>query len=379
MPIPDRFNAAKIAGLLVLAAPWASAGVYYPKQGLFDSSTGYMETELPDGWFRGSAVIARDPRLLYSCGHMLYENGMWATDYLFYRAYHSRYSPNPTQGASPRGYRYFTSYANNSDIYGQNSGRAFAYDFSIFYGTGSFGTAVGWWSDGGAIMRSSRAKRIVGYPSRLEYTGARGYYYQHATGWFTNRAVQSRGSYHYFRNVTTGGGNSGGPVFAKDTNGSYYLGGILVSGSYSTAGIYTLNSSSNSMASAALATKSVRVDSGNTDAVALPDGSSTYLVREATTSGFEENITGLSFSASITTPRRGDLDVYLRSPSGRIRWVHKQSQEAAADLQIDNADYTAKFRGQAANGVWQLKMRDAVRGNEATFNHFSVSVSATGE
>ena len=76
---------------------------------------------------------------------------------------------------------------------------------------------------------------------------------------------------------------------------------------------------------------------------------------------------------------RGDLDVYLRSPSGRIRWVHKQSKEAAADLQIDNADYSAKFRGQAANGVWQLKMRDAVSGNEASFNSFSVSVSAPGE
>ncbi|MEO5716169.1 MAG: proprotein convertase P-domain-containing protein [Luteolibacter sp.] len=379
MPIKDRFKAAKIAGLLVLAAPWASAGTYYPKPGLFNTSTGYLETEMADGWFRGSAVVARDPRLIYSCGHMLYENGMWATDYLFYRAYNSRYSPDPSTAATPRGYRYFTSYSNNVDIYGQDSGRAFAFDFTVFYGTSSFGPAVGWWSDGGGVMRSDRKKLIVGYPSRLEYNNARGYYYQHGTGWFTNRAVQTRGAYHYFKNVTTGGGNSGGPVFAKDTDGKYYLGGILVSGNSNTAGIYALNSSSNSMASAALATKSVRGDSGNTNSVALPDASSTYLVREVTTSGFSENITDLKFSASISTPRRGDLDVYLRSPSGRIRWVHKQSKEAAADLRIDNADYSAKFRGQAANGVWQLKMRDAVSGNRATFNNFSVSVSAAGE
>ncbi len=379
MPTQVRFNAAKVACLLILGTHWVSAGVYFPKQGLFDSSTGYLETELPDGWFRGSAVIARDPKLIYSCGHVLYDNGMWATDYLFYRAYNGRYSPDPTNAASPRGYRYFTSYTNNVDTYGQDSGRAFAYDFTVFYGTSSFGPAVGWWSDGGAVMRSGKLKRIVGYPSRLEYNNARGYYFQHGTDWFTNRALQTRGAYHYFRNVSTGGGNSGGPVFAKDANGRYYLGGILVSGSSNTAGIYALNSSSNSMASAALATKSVRTDSGNTDTMLLPDGSINYLVRTTTVSGFLENITDLKFSASISTPRRGDLDVYLQSPSGRIRWVHKQSKETATDLRIDNADYTAKFRGQAANGVWQLKMRDAVSGNRATFNNFSVSVSTTGE
>jgi len=379
MPVQVRFKAAKAACLLVLAAPWASAGTYYPKPGLFDTSTGYLETELPDGWFRGSAVVARDPKLIYSAGHMLYDNGMWATDYLFYRAYNGRYSPDPANAAAPRGYRYFTSYTNNVDIYGQDSGRAFAYDFTVFYGTSSFGPAAGWWPDGGAVMRSDKQKLIVGYPSRLDYNNARAYYYQYGTGWFANRALQTRGAYHYFKNVTTGGGNSGGPVFAKETNGKYFLGGILVSGSYSTAGIYALNSSSNSMASAALATKSVRADAGNTDSVDLPDASSTYLVRTTTTSGFSENITGLEFSASVSTPRRGDLDVYLQSPSGRIRWVHKQSKEPAADLRIDKADYTAKFRGQAANGVWQLKMRDAVSGNRATFNSFSVSVSASGE
>ncbi len=379
MPNQVRIKAASFAGLLLLSAPWASAGTFYPKPGIFDTSTGYMETELPDGWYRGSAVIARDERLLYSCGHVLYEDGLWATDYLFYRAYHGRYSPDPSIGASPRGFRYFTSYSNNADNYGANSGRAFAFDFAVFYGTDSFGPAVGWWSDGASIMRSGRSKRIVGYPSRLEYNNARGYYFQHGTNWFTNRALQVRGAYHYFRNVTTGGGNSGGPVFAKDTDGKYYLGGILVSGSYSTAGIYTLNNSSNSMASAALASRGVRVEGGNSETLTLPDGDSSYQVREMTTAGFSENITGLTFSTSISTPRRGDLDVYLRSPSGRIRWVNKQSNATAADLRIDNADYTAKFRGQAANGVWQLKMRDAVSGNRATFNHFSVSISASGD
>ena len=369
-----------LACLLALTAPHASAEVYYSKRGLFDQSTGYVESLVGGEWYRGSGVIARDPKLIYSCGHVLYENGVWATDYLFYRAYNSRYTPDASTGVSPRGFRYFSNYSDNADTYGPNSARAFAYDFTVFYGTEPFGEAVGWWQDGGAALRSDQLKQIVGYPTSVEYTGERGYCYQYGTDWFTNKAAQTRDAYHTFNNVSTGGGNSGGPVFVKDAGGTgYFLGGILVSGSYSTAGVYALNDSSNSMASAALGIKEVTLTFANTSSVMLPDASSTYVTRKATASGFTDNITGLKFSTSITTPRRGDLDVYLKSPSGRIRWIHKASTETADNIVIKDADYSTKFRGYAANGEWKLRMRDVTARNRATFNSFSVSVSAPGE
>lgn len=338
-----------------------------------------MESYVGQDWYRGSAVIARDSRLIYSCGHLFYDNGVWATDYEFYRAYDSYNSPDSGNGASPRGFRYFTSYAENVDAYGADSSRAFAHDFTVFYGPDSFGPAVGYWADGGAVLRSDQQKRIVGYPAKIEYTGASGHSYQHATDWFTNQAYTIRGAYHGFDNASTGEGNSGGPVFVMNAAGDeYFLGGILVSGSSDTAGVYALNDSSNSMASAALGIKNVTGTFSNTESLLLPDAGTSYTARTTSASGFSENITGLKFSVSITTPRRGDLNVYLKSPTGRIRWVYKASSSTSDNLFINQADYISTFRGFAANGVWQLKMRDTLARNRATFNQFSVTVTAPG-
>lgn len=369
-----------MASLLIFSASRGSAEVYYPKRLLVDFSTGYMETYVGRDWFRGSAVIARDSRLLYCCGHLLFDNGLWATDYEFYRAYNSNNSPDPGKGASPRGFRYFTSYADNANAYGGDSSRAFAYDFTVFYGPNSFGPAVGYWADGGAVLRSNQQKRIVGYPARVEYTGAYAYSYQYATDWFSNRGYQIRGAYHGFDDASSGEGTSGGPVFVMNAAGdAYFLGGILVSGSYDTAGVYALNDSSNAMASVALGIKSVTGTFSNTESLRLPDAGSRYSTRATTAAGFSDNITGLKFSVSITTPRRGDLSVYLKSPGGRVRWIHKASSSTSDNLVVNQADYATTFRGYAANGVWQLKMRDTVAKNQARFNRFSVTVSAPGK
>lgn len=365
---------------LITTTLGTSAGVVYPRQGLFDSSTGFMDSKLGRYFYRGSAVVARDPKLIYSCGHLFYEKGVWATEYNFYRAYDKRALPQPYQGVAPRGFRYFTNYSDNSASYGQNSRKAFAYDFTVFYGNNSFGPAVGWWQNGAEALKSNRRKRIVGYPSKIDYTGEQGYSYQHGTPWFTKSARQSYRHYYSFNNVSTGGGNSGGPVFIEDETGSnYYIGGILVSGSKTTAGIYALNNSSNNLASAALGQATSSLQFTNTSPGLLPDGGSITETRSTTVSGFSGTLSDIKVSLSVITPRRGDLDVYVRSPSGRIRWVNKQSNDPSADVAIVGADYASTFRGQEANGVWQVKIRDAVPDNEAHFNSFSVTVSAEVE
>jgi Proprotein convertase P-domain len=342
-----------------------------------ESSTGYLESYVRRDWYRGSGVIARDPRLIYSCGHLFYDNGVWATDYEFYRAYSSYQPPQSGTGSKPRGFRYFTNYADNAETYGGDSSRAFAYDFTVFYSPDSFGPAVGYWPDGSEALHSSREKRIVGYPAEIAHTGAPGYSFQYTTDWFPVPGYQLRGAYHGFDDVSTGEGTSGGPVFVRDaTNTSYLLGGILVSGSFDSAGVYALNSSSNSMASASLGIQGVTQTFTNSNTIRLPDDGTRYTTRKTTAAGFSDTVADLKFSLSITTPRRGDLNVYLKSPSGRIRWVNKASNKEANNLFINQADYTSAFRGYAANGVWQLKMRDTRPKNRATYNSFSVAVTA---
>jgi subtilisin-like proprotein convertase family protein len=368
---------AAFVGLIAGSVSTANAQVYYPKRGVADQSTGYLESKIGSNWYRGSGVIARDPRLIFSCGHLFYENGVWATQYEFYRAYHGSIYPDPGDGANPRGFRYFTSYASNANAYGSNSSRAFAYDFTVFYGDSPFGAAATCWPDGAAAVSSSLSKRIVGYPSDIEYTGQNGYCYQHATDWFPNDAVKIRDNYYDFDGVSTGEGNSGGPVFVMDaSSGNYALGGMLVSGSYATAGVYALNSSSNTMASAALGVENVTAKFANNSSKVLADGTSSYTTRAVTASGFSGTVANLKCSVSITTKRRGDLDVYLVSPSGRVRWIKKHSTSTTDNLSISGADYSSTFAGYAANGTWKLKMRDFYSRNRATFNRFSVAVTA---
>lgn len=362
-----------------LAAPQASAQVFFPKRTLSSTSTGYLESRVRGVWFRGSGVIARDPKLVYSCGHLFYENGVWATAYEFYPAYDGREAPEAGSGMSPRGFHYFRNYSDNVDAYRGDSEMAFAYDFTVLYGLEPFGPAVGWWQNGSAALTSNRFKRIVGYPEDLEFTGDPGFTFQHATDWFRNKAWRTYGDYHSFDRVSTGGGTSGGPVFVQDDSNNELLAGILVSGSATTAGVYALNDSSHSMASAALGLPTITRTFGNYDATSLPDAGRIPVVRETTTSGFSENIMDLKFSVSIATPRRGDLSVWLRSPGGRIRWINKPSTSNASNLMIRNEVLTRNFRGDASNGVWQLRMRDAKSSNRAAFKNFSLTVTAIGE
>lgn len=363
--------------MLILSASRGSAQVFYPKPVQADESTGYLESFVAWDWYRGSGVIARDSRLIFSCGHLFYENGVWATDYEFHRNYSNYNPPNPGDGDLPRGFRYFSNYSDNASTYGGDSSRAFAYDFTVFYGPNSFGPAVGCWAEGGPALRSTRDKRIVGYPAQIEYTGDPGYSYQYATDWFSNKGYTIRGAYHGFDDVSTGQGTSGGPVFVWDSgSGNYSLGGILVSGSYDTAGVFALNSSSNTMASAALGLDSVTRTFSNSQALQLPDAASSPSTRKITAAGFADTVTGLKFSLSIATPRRGDLNVYLKSPSGRIRWINKASSKTGDNVTVKQADYTSTFRGYAANGDWQVKMRDTQARNRATFKNFSLAVTS---
>ncbi|NJM36618.1 MAG: hypothetical protein HC845_01385 [Akkermansiaceae bacterium] len=156
-----------LTGIFLLSAfsKSAFAQQIYPIPGLVDESTGYLEAIVGgQSFFRGSGIVARDPKLIYSCAHLFYEDGKWATGYLFYRAWHSDTYPNDDQGVAPRGLRYFTSYSENANSEGPNDEKTFAVDFSVLYGNSEFGPAKATSPDAGASIRSSTSKRIIGYP-----------------------------------------------------------------------------------------------------------------------------------------------------------------------------------------------------------------------
>lgn len=374
------------ASLLVAlcATPFLSAQIYpytVPTSLLTTApynSTGLLFTQFGADNYRGSASVARDARLLYTCAHVIYDDGIWTTTGEFARGWSQQSRPTSADLVGLRGYRYFAAYS------GGNSARAFSQDFAIGFRDHrtNFGPVLPVLSNGSAALRDYFVtKLIVGYPAEIEYTGARGYYYMYRTGPYYEPMEQIRGSYHTVNGVSTGGGNSGGPVLAW-TNGTYSLAGILISGRYNGAGVYGINKAANSMADTLIAafdfsnSGTVKEKTAtNQKATRLPDASRKYTVRNLKVSKLGSTAVSTTLNLSITTSFRGDIDVYVRAPSGRIHWVHQHAlNQPGRNLVLKNADYRYVFYGSDPNGVWNLYMRDFYRGDSASFKKASLTV-----
>lgn len=362
--------------LLVSAAPLA-AQIVYSKRMQVQPSTGMIESKLLRDWYRGSGAVARDPRLIFSCAHVFYENGIWANDYVFHRNYHRRAYPKVRDGIKLRGIRYFSSYTSNVADFGSDSNQAFASDFTVLYGNSNFGTPVGWFSNGAAALRSGAPKQIVGYPAEIDFTGAPGFCYQHSTGSFTRSAYRVRGSFFEFDNVSTGPGNSGGPVFVREAaTGKDLLAGMLVSGSRRTAGVVALDGATDALAAEALGLEPQTQTFQNNQSFVLVDGGDSYARRDFPVFGFSGPVESIRFSVSFSTSHRGDLEVYLRSPGGKIAWIRRVSRDSARNLLIRDLNLDKVFKGVPANGTWRLYLRDAVTGDIASFQSASLRITA---
>lgn len=359
---------------LALLPALATARVYYSKPQLANGSTGLFESEVDGYWYRGSGVVARDSRLIFSCAHVFFDSGVWATDYLFHRQWHAQSYPAAGKGVTPRGFHYFTSYSDAAATVGDESNRAFASDFTVFFGNSSFGPAMPVWPDGGLAVRSQRSKQIVGYPSDIDFTGVAGFCFQHSTGAFNTSAYRILGAYHEFDDVSTGPGNSGGPIFVRDDLGEEKLAGVLVSGWNRLAGVRTLDLASHTISGYALGLKDRTIPFANASRSLLPDGA--YVSKAVTVSGFEGTLSSIRLHLSATTANRGALDVYLRSPSGKIRWIMKRSADTRDNVTIRGMDLSNSFSGVNPNGVWRLFLRDAAGGGRCYFDNCTLVVSA---
>lgn len=365
-----------LALMLTLGStPSAESNVIHPVRRLTDPSTGLVIVRLGNYEYRASGVVARHPRVIYTAAHLLFDNGRWATAYEFFPGYHAARMPH-SGGLRPRGYRFLTSYARQTRRFGLTSPRSHAEDFGVFFGHRRFGSPLGYWANGGAALRSpARTKRIVGYPAALDYTGRGGGAFQHSTDYFKRPARRVYGAFHAFDRVSTGAGASGGPVYVL-ANTEERLAGILVAGSRTATGVYALGPRAHALAAAAIGDALARSGSfRNRQAFTLRDGSAHFAARSVDVV-LPGTIRRLSLDARIATRFRSDLEVYLRAPSGRVRWVSRRAGGAARNLFVRKADYTTNFRGLRSQGRWRLYMRDTRPGNRARYQSFVLHVTA---
>jgi len=205
------------------------------------ASTGILETRFGRSYFRGSGTIARDPRLIFTAAHVSFDRGRWADEISIAIAWNGGSDAPLGRYRTMRGYRFFSSYATNVAQYGDESDEAFNTDFLVGFTTEYLGNAVGVRSDGaGYLANGSIQKFILGYPSERDLDGVNGYYYMHRTGPFNTVFTQLLDAYYDVQNVSTGSGNSGGPVF-ETSSGSGVLAGILISGTNRSAGVYAID------------------------------------------------------------------------------------------------------------------------------------------
>ena len=355
-------------------------------------STGIVVSKIGSGYYRGSGAVARHGKLIYSCGHMIASNGVWASELYFLPAWNSANIPALAQMKSVRGYKKYTEYQ------GPSNNLAFSRDFIVGYdATNTFGTPLQTFVDGaGQLLSPNTTKLIAGYPATIDYTGAAGGAYQYYTGTFTAPMFSVLPTYLNINGVSTGGGNSGGPVFVSD-NGTFKIAGVLISGATNAAGVYALTSVAESMAQSAMTAIGVTATAPATPPPSstppaptgplsvtlsykgnyeIPDGNTSYSLLNLPVTSLTGTVKTVTLSLNIAAKVSGDLDVFLRSPNGRVAIIRQNSPtNKTANVVLTNTSLTTTFAGSASTGTWGLYLRDVVKGNLSTFNSTALTIT----
>ncbi|WP_256334642.1 S8 family serine peptidase [Lentzea albidocapillata] len=151
-----------------------------------------------------------------------------------------------------------------------------------------------------------------------------------------------------------------------------------ISGTPTTAGTSTVTATVTDAANkTASATFSWVVSTvGNCDArtnstpVRIPDN--TTVTSTIAVSGCAGNASATaSIKVSITHTYKGDLVVDLIAPDGTVYNLHNRSGGSANDI---NTTYTRNLSGEAANGTWTLRVRDAAYLDTGTLNNWTLDV-----
>lgn len=213
------------------------------------AATGLVETKVGAGYYRGSGAVARDSRLVFTCAHVAFDNGTWASNIGIAPGWNAR---SDTSNYIPmRGWRFFSNYASSAMV-DDESPETFNLDFLVAYRNEPIAPVVEARQDGAPYLTNRNiGKMVVGYPSRRDYDQVDGGFYMHQTGPFTGAYSREYDAYFSIDGASTGTGNSGGPVF-ENSAGRWILAAILVSGTRNSMGVYSMDSAAWQVSSNAL-------------------------------------------------------------------------------------------------------------------------------
>jgi len=110
--------------------------------------------------------------------------------------------------------------------------------------------------------------------------------------------------------------------------------------------------------------------------VAIPDARSTWTVVNLPVSSMPAVITAINVSLNVSHTYKGDLEITLTSPSGRVLPPHSRTGGSADNVILTNLDASSSFNGTNPNGTWKVSMRDMSTQDTGAFNSASLTISS---
>lgn len=362
---PKTNSSQKVDSGLLTAEPYRYTGIVFSEDRSGDL-------------FRGSGVVASDPKLFFTASHLLFddEKMVWTLPPEWVGGYSADGDPGLGTATKSRGYFRWTGYSNVVTEHGTDSQGAFARDISLAWGLEDFITGAAAPIDfkGSANLKKPKLSMITGYPALLDYTGEDGGFFLHSTEPDFTPFRPTLTNYLYATHISTGPGNSGGPVWSQDDSAQWRVSGLLVSGRPSEAGVYGMTSTVKSLLRAAApaigdprkSVKAVPTISTNTCRMVMnkpkkiPDGVHRWTRIPLKCLRFEEESTvGAAYiDLTITTGHRGDLIVAVLGPDGTFAIIHDGQGAGEDDLVIDDLDISEAFEDASPVGNWQVLVQD---------------------
>ena len=206
---------------------------------------------------RGSGFCAWNRHTFFSAAHVVYNPGETLDtkgEWLEPPIWAPTINAATLAGAKTipsRGYYRWTAYGDFADKTGSNSEKTFSQDAILAYAFKGVipGKPASLNLNGLKDLQKKKSALITGYPAinaylEQEITG----FFLHETGPVVIPYTQTEENYLETSLVTTGPGNSGGPIWTrKKSNGKWQAAGILISGLPSEAGVYAFSSNTRSL------------------------------------------------------------------------------------------------------------------------------------
>ena len=342
---------------------------------------------------RGSGFCAWNQKTYFSAAHVVYAEGGWGQPPIWNPAVNSD-DVDPADSVLTRGYYRFKSYADLVDKKGESA--AFGKDVILGFAFKNLipGTPATLNLNGNSDLLGNVSKLITGYPAKIFYNDKEtDGYHMYETGPFDVPFSNSSQEALTVTKLSTGPGNSGGPIWTKNPGDGWSAAGILVGGLPSETTVYSFSNEINLLTDSVEPVIRKKQEAATPEATVgastlyfpynksqtLPDGTSNWSSFPVSIRGFGEhmNVKTVKLNLSIDTDHRGDLQIILVSPGGYSIILHNEEGAGKNNFVLRDFDVSSSFTGARAEGKWALRVRDRLKGDIAKLNSFRLEVTAT--